>query len=416
MAGMAVTRAKRNDPYFKQLLIDIEESNLLREELTFRDICRVRPNYYDANEHLKKKYKGEVDQIKRKTLSAYFKLLDTFGVPVGPALQRFNRKNHVSSSKKKPEPSSNSSSASSSSSSSSEVSASNDESVATTTVSASNNESAVATATEWLKEISITKEIDTPKKEIERIEEQTPPSSILKKKKIMFSPDGSVTSNPVADVLNYVELLEGIRQEGTSDYPFLWIVNHEYPERNNGFDIHLVPEIEHRGHTRAGFDIRLTVPVANSNEWEGFIPSAKYPTMAKRAVMIRGPSQDSFIQDTERYHKDKNTIDCEPTKKKHLATEQAIKDDPSRQLVHTLLIFKKGTNLENHVFSDDAIDITVQVNDMIASVDNGDGESLEVMGTTLFWRIAVAGGSKLAAAKKGKKLFKKKAAAATSVN
>ena len=45
---------------------------------------------------------------------------------------------------------------------------------------------------------------------------------------------------------------------------------------------------------------------------------------------------------------------------------------------------------------------------MVAPIDN-DGEVLEIMGTTLFWRIAIAGGSKLALgkAKKGKKLFKK---------
>ena len=125
--------------------------------------------------------------------------------------------------------------------------------------------------------------------------------------------------------------------------------------------------------------------------------------------MIRRPSQDDFIQDTERHHGDKNNIDCEPTKKKHLATEQAIKDDPSRQHEHTLLIFKKGVILENHIFSDDATDIKVEVNDVIADIDN-DGDKLEVMGTSLFWRVAVAGGSKLKSKKGQKKLFKTRAA------
>jgi predicted metal-dependent RNase len=113
------------------------------------------------------------------------------------------------------------------------------------------------------------------------------------------------------------------------------------------------------------------------------------------------------FQGTERYHED--NIDCEPTKKKHSATEQAIKDDQSRHLGHLLLIFPKDVRLENHIFSDDAVQVRLEVNDMEATIDN-EGEDLDVMGTTLFWQIAVAGGSKLASggsSKKVKKLFKK---------
>jgi hypothetical protein len=169
-----------------------------------------------------------------------------------------------------------------------------------------------------------------------------------------------------------------------------------------------VPEIEHRSHTRDAFHIRKTVSVGNSEDWEAFLPSARFPTLADRAIMVRGPSQDFFIKDTARYHANKGNIACAPTEKKHSATEQAIEDDPSRKLEHTLLVFKKGIKLENHIFSDDAVFIDVEVNDMTAPYDN-DGEVIDVMATTLFWRIAIAGGSKLASGKpkKGKKLFKK---------
>jgi hypothetical protein len=78
-----------------------------------------------------------------------------------------------------------------------------------------------------------------------------------------------------------------------------------------------------------------------------------------------------------------------------LATEQAIKDDPSRQLEHTLLIFKKGINLENHVFSDDAVQIKSEVNDMVANIDKN-RDKLEVMGMTFSWHISFASRSKLA--------------------
>ena len=70
-----ITKEKRSDLYFKQLILDIEKSNLLRNDLTFGTICRLRPNYYDTDETLKKKYFSNFDQIKRRTESAYIKLL-----------------------------------------------------------------------------------------------------------------------------------------------------------------------------------------------------------------------------------------------------------------------------------------------------------------------------------------------------
>jgi hypothetical protein len=401
-----VTKVKLADPYFKQLLLDIEKSNLLREDLTFGTLCRLRKNYYDVNETFKKKYKSEFCQIKRRTNSAYVKLLDKFHIPVGPALQRSLRADKRAAGSPKTPPAKTPPPVASSSNSSSSASSSSPDS--------SSDESSVAELTERLKGITIPKEIPeqifTPPKVIRRFEEQTPPISSLKKKQMMFSPETeSTTSNPIADVLNYVELLESsVRQDGTYEYPFVHIVNQEYPERNHGFDIVLVPEIEQRGHTRDAFHIRKTVSVGNTEDWEAFLPSARFPTLAGRAVMVRGPSQDFFIKDTEKYHQDKGNINCAPTKKKHSATEQAIKDDPARQLEHTLLIFKKGVKLENHIFSDDAIYIDVVVNDMLTPIDN-DGDILDIMGTTLFWRIAVAGGSKLASGKpkKKKKFFVK---------
>ena len=83
-----VSRSRLADPIFKQMLLDIEESSLLRKDLTFGLICRVHPNRYDANADLKKKYGNDFDQIKRKTQRAYITLLDALSVPLGPALQR----------------------------------------------------------------------------------------------------------------------------------------------------------------------------------------------------------------------------------------------------------------------------------------------------------------------------------------
>ena len=255
---MPVSRSKLADPIFKQMLMDIEESNLLREDVTFGNLCHTHPRCYDANEDLKKKCANEFDQIKRKTQAAYINLLDTLSVPLGPALQRVLRlKNKPVSSSKKPRQASSGSSSSSSSSS-----------------SGSSSEESVAKVTQHLKSISIPKEIHqnfTPEK-TDRIE-ATPPMSSLKKKQIMFSPDAeSTTSNPIADVLNYVEMLESIRQDGTLDCPFIHIVN-DFAERNRGFDIVLVPEIEHGGCTRDALHIGITVSVGNAQDLEASVPT-----------------------------------------------------------------------------------------------------------------------------------------------
>jgi hypothetical protein len=47
----------------------------------------LHPNYYDAKKNQKKKYRSDFDQIKRPTETAYAKLLNSFNIPVGPALQ-----------------------------------------------------------------------------------------------------------------------------------------------------------------------------------------------------------------------------------------------------------------------------------------------------------------------------------------
>ena len=77
----------------------------------------------------------------------------------------------------------------------------------------------------------------------------------------MFSPSiGSVNSvtvaNPIMEVLENVEKLSKICQEGTIDYPFIHHVNLEYPERNRGFDIVRVDGVEHNGFIRTIFHIR----------------------------------------------------------------------------------------------------------------------------------------------------------------
>jgi hypothetical protein len=90
-----------------------------------------------------------------------------------------------------------------------------------------------------------------------------------------------------------------------------------------------------------------------------------------------------------------------------LTIQKAIGDDALRQNEYHLLIFKKGIHLENHIFSHDAKKVQAVSNKIFISIDSG-GAELELDGTSLFWRIAIAGGSELALDGKPIKLFAKK--------
>jgi hypothetical protein len=101
--------------------------------------------------------------------------------------------------------------------------------------------------------------------------------------------DESIASASIAEVLKFVEVLGAIHQDGTLEYPFIHIVNMEYPERNRGFDIVLVNDIEHQGYTRDGFHIRKAVAVMDSTRREAFVPYNKNSYPGSPCAHVRGP-------------------------------------------------------------------------------------------------------------------------------
>ena len=75
----------------------------------------------------------------------------------------------------------------------------------------------------------------------------------------------------------------------------------------------------------------------DSTQWGAFVPYDKFPTLSHRALMFVGPSQDFWHRNTTLYHED--NVDCKQTQKKHSTTQKAIKNNPLRQLEHTLMVF-----------------------------------------------------------------------------
>jgi hypothetical protein len=399
---MSVSKANLSDPYFKQLLLDIEKTGLLRDDLKYGVICRLNPRFYDATEDLKKRNGQIFDQIKRRTESAYIKLLDKFCVPVGPALQRaLRKKDKPASLSKKPVASDSSSSASSSSS------------------SVSSSDQSVANTTERFKKI----DISIPTKEIEQIVtssiEQTPPTSILKKKRIMFSPNSieSVTSNPMADDYDWGPdpaldaALDFRRQTGTKSRPRIVLADPANAEHNFPFDIAPIENVEHNNYGHNGFHIMLPVAMPDMHRWEGFIPSKnEFPYLVPltgRVVIFKGPSRNFWTRDASRYHHaNKGKVNCQITKTQHEKTDTAIKGDPNRQTSYFVIVFHKSFVLDNHIFSGQDSILKLFKNGMKLAQDDPEypfkkEKKADVLGLVLWWRIGTAGGIKIRNGKVG---------------
>jgi hypothetical protein len=124
-------------------------------------------------------------------------------------------------------------------------------------------------------------------------------------------------------------------------------------------------------------------------------------------------SQDYWHRNTTKYHED--NVNCKQTQKKHSTTQKAIKNNPLRQLEHTLVVFGAGVHFENHIFSNDVKKVVVVSNKMCTLIDNC-GKELELDGIYLFWRIAIAGGDELNSDEKKVKFFSKKKRSAKPQN
>jgi hypothetical protein len=73
-------------------------------------------------------------------------------------------------------------------------------------------------------------------------------------------------SSIAATVVNQVEILTQFKMDGSSEYPYIIIVNHAKPEANWGFEVSLVQQIEHQHFTRDIYHIRKETGLSQENE------------------------------------------------------------------------------------------------------------------------------------------------------
>ncbi len=198
------------------------------------------------------------------------------------------------------------------------------------------------------------------------------------------------------DINEKVEILQSFKQDGSEENPYIIIVDLQRPESNWGFEVSEVDGIEHRDYKRDIFHIRKVITLGQEELWSASIPIEKYPGLAKRSVLLSGPSQDFWHASHERYHQ----VDfCEDTKTVHETLETDIEGDLKRKVSYWLLVFPEGTQLENHILSDDAVHVRKEVNEMVDDVVFEEGteeeETVEILGTDIYWRIAKSGGTRI---------------------
>jgi hypothetical protein len=189
---------------------------------------------------------------------------------------------------------------------------------------------------------------------------------------------------------------------GTLKNPWRCPVDLNFPERHvNGLDVQFVSNMKHQGssgkeYLHDGFHIRRMVAVLDFALWEAKIPAwGSYPPeFEERVLLIKGPSRDHWIHDTESYHETKR-VQCDSTKTANQATQMAIEaDQHDREFSYTLLLFDENIKLDNTIFSDDGHNLTTIINPLNKKGKENETKK-DLYSTVVFWRIAIAGGKKL---------------------
>jgi hypothetical protein len=360
----------------KNLAQDIEASGKTRKDFSLTQYLANNKNLYgEAGSKKRRDAQKKFTELVRKSPEAYQNFLDKFGVIAGEGLKRELRTSKSVKSSK-----------SSSDSDSDSLDSEEDESVKPAPKTPAKPPSKKPPSSKPISIEEITQQFQS------LCRPPVPEVAFAPRTVTMSSTTSSAkTENSV--VLNQVEVLSRLTMDGSENNPYIIIVDPDKPEANWGFEVSFVPQIEHRNFSRDIYHIRKVIGVSQEDEWIATIPTKKFPTLASRAVLVRGPSQDFWHQDAERYHQ---TPFCDQTKKVHETLQTNLEANKDRLFSFWLLVFPVGTEMENFVLSDDAVHVKKSTLDLVGSYsfvdDRNKTQEVELLGVDVHWRIAVRGG------------------------
>jgi hypothetical protein len=380
-----------DDFLVKNLVQDIEASGRTRKEFNLLKLVEEKKHTYgESGSEKRRAVQKKFDLLLRKTPQAYQVFLDKLQVNSGEGLKRELRACAFDSSSSGE--SSSGESGGSDSESSEEQSSANSKKVAASKRSARQPKLPPPNLPPTVRPTAQPAD-SQPSQPWAPFAEVAFDPTVLS---AMFSSAASIQtteSSVVSVVLQQVEALTLFKMDGSADYPYVIIVDPSKPEANWGFEVSFVPQIDHRNFFRDVYHIRKVTGVPQDGEWEATIPFNKYPTLANRAVLIRGPSQNYWHQDAGRYHAESF---CDQTKKVHESLQTNLETKKDRLYSHWLLVFPLGTEMENHILSDDAVHVKKGTLDLVGSYqfvdEKGKQQDVELLGVDVHWRIAVKGG------------------------
>jgi hypothetical protein len=176
------------------------------------------------------------------------------------------------------------------------------------------------------------------------------------------------------------------QQNGTLANPYIFHADLLYGERNMGFEVAYVNELEHNNKVYEMIEVRHPVMLPDGDKWTAKVLYDSVPAAyCGRAILFCGPSVDVFSSDMT-----KSNTACTRTSLARSTMMTAISNDDTRNKKYFLMLFQMESVLDNSIFCRDTLEISKSYKDM-SKVHPTDATLIHT-GSYVIWRIALHGG------------------------
>jgi hypothetical protein len=179
--------------------------------------------------------------------------------------------------------------------------------------------------------------------------------------------------------------------DGRKEFPYIVDVDPTHPERNHIFDIERCSTV-HNAHEYLAYHIRATIPCPDYDLWEATIPKMlprNLRSYTKRTMLVKGPSQPSWLRDVKKYHAklEKQKKSCPETERRHTNTSLEIAKNPEYVHSYWLLLWPAGVVLDNQILSNHPTEVEKGVVPMEVGTNENEFKK-DPFGMAIYWRIA----------------------------
>ena len=334
-----------------------------------KEVCNNNTtNFGAAGTELRRKVQSKVDVIKRAGIHRYIDLLRENGIGPSTATLDYLRSEN-------------------------EKAAANGETIPPPPSLTPTEESSTEDVSEEEKLSSVLAGMNVDDDEEEHV--SSPPPNARRNRRRRSSSCHIVNAYPLYQGLNF------LRSNGSRTFPWIVFVNPEQPWAHGQFDVERVEGMMCGDFRRNGYHCRIgNVHPCDVDLWESYIPKeTDWPYFLYRCIMIKGPSQSHLTRDPQKYHENLD-VPCSATENQHLITCQRLeeKGNEEHKWAHYLLLFSVGVKLDNSIFSklEDARAIEAHyVPQTMPKNDPQNDFGKELLGLSIYWRIAEQGGERV---------------------